>query len=157
MLMLMRAGILSGGMIVVAAVGNMSVSEKCFFSVTDVEVKCLGVSLRLVVGDIFDVGGSFVVVVVEMHVDALELEVEVVARLVWGCLNGRLYFLWRFSQISLEGKLSNVGECPFGMVMQKYFFMELFFFDGCCLRNVTGSKMGVLMVEMVVWMVSNLI
>ena len=120
-------------------------------------MECLGVSLRLVVGDICDVGGSFVVVVVEMHVDALELEVEVVAGLVWGCLNGRLYFLWRFSPISLEGKLSNVGECPFGMVMQKYFFMELFFFDGCCLRNVTGSKMGVLRVEVVVWMVSNLI
>ena len=128
-----------------------------FFSVTEVEVECLGGSLRLVVGDIFDVDGGFVVVVVEMDVDALELEVGVVARLVWDCLNGGLYFLWRFSQMSLEGKLSNVGECPFGMVMQKYFFIELFFFDGRCLRKVTGSKIGVLTVEMVVWLVSKLI
>ena len=142
MLMLIRAGILFGGMIVVAegvmvvaAVGAMFISEKCLFSVTEVEVECLGVSLRLVVGDIFDVGGGFVVVVVEMDVDALGLEVGVVVRLVWGCLNGRLYFLWRFSQTSLEGNFSNVGESPFCMVMQKDFFMELFFFDGI----VSGS------------------
>ena len=72
-------------------------------------------------------------------------------------MNERLYFLWRFSQMSLEGKLSNVGDCPFGMVMQKDFFMELFFSDGRCLQKVPGSKMGVLTVDMVVWMVSNLI
>ena len=83
--MLMRAGILFGGIIVVAegvmvvaVVGAMSVSKKCFFSVTEVELECLGVSLRLVVGDIFDMGEGFVVAVVETDVDALELEVGVV-------------------------------------------------------------------------------
>ena len=45
-------------------------------------MECLGVSIRLVVGDIFDVGGGFVVAMVEMDVDALELEVGVVLRLV---------------------------------------------------------------------------
>ena len=38
-------------------------------------------------------GGGFVAVLVEMEVDDLELEVGVAARLVWGCLNERLYFL----------------------------------------------------------------
>ena len=45
-------------------------------------MECLGVSIRLVVGDIFDVGEGFVVAMVEMDVDALELEVGVVVRLV---------------------------------------------------------------------------
>ena len=45
--------------------------------------------------DIFDFGGVFVAVMVEMEVDDLELEVEVgdVVSLVWSCVNGRLYFL----------------------------------------------------------------
>ena len=147
--MLMRAGILFGGIIVVAegvmvvaVVGAMSVSKKCFFSVTEVEVECLGVSLRLVVGDIFDVGGGFVVAVVETDVDALELEVGVVARLVWGCLNGRLYFSWRFSQMSLEGKLSNVGDCPFGMVMQKDFLWSSSFMMVVVCRRCLAQKWG---------------
>ena len=42
----------------------------------------LGVSIRLVVGNIFDAGGGSVVAMVEMDVDALELEVGVVVRLV---------------------------------------------------------------------------
>ena len=46
------------------------------------EVECLGVSFRQVGGDIFDLGGDFVVVVVEMKVDDLELEVVAVVRLV---------------------------------------------------------------------------
>ena len=45
-------------------------------------MECLGVSIRLVVGDIFDVVEGFVVAMVEMDVDALELEVGVVVRLV---------------------------------------------------------------------------
>ena len=54
----------------------------------------------------------------------------VIARLVWGSLNWRLYFLWRLSRTSLEEKMSNVGRRPFGMVMQEDFFMEMFVFDG---------------------------
>ena len=45
-------------------------------------VECLWVSFGLVGGDILDLGGSFVAVVVEMEVDDFELEVEVAVRLV---------------------------------------------------------------------------
>ena len=58
---------------------------------------CLGLSFGLVGGDIFDLGESFVAVVVEMEVDDFESEVGIVVRLVWSCLNGRLYFLWHLS------------------------------------------------------------
>ena len=45
---------------------------------------------------------------VEMEVEDLELEMEAeaVVRLVWSCVNARLYFLWRLSRIFLEGKMS---------------------------------------------------
>ena len=59
----------------------------------DLKLGCLVVSFGLVGGDIIDLGGIFVAVVVEIEVHHLELEVGVVVRLVWGCLNGRLYFL----------------------------------------------------------------
>ena len=39
------------------------------------------------------------------------------------------------------------------MVMQEDFFMELFFFDGGCLGKVNGSKMELVVVKMVVWVV----
>ena len=81
------------GVMVVAAVGVMSFFKKHFLSVTEVEVEWLGVGFGLLGGDIFDLGGDFVAMLVEMEVDDLELEVGVVARLVWGCLNERLYFL----------------------------------------------------------------
>ena len=45
------------------------------------------------VGDIFDFGGIFVAVVVEMEVDDLELEEGAVVRLVWSCVNGKPCFL----------------------------------------------------------------
>ena len=125
---------------------------KCL-SVTEVELECLGVSFGLVGGDIFDLGGGFVAVVMEMEVDDLELEVGVVVRLVWGCLNGRLYFLWRLCRMSLEGKMSNVGACCCGMVMREYYFMELLFVDGGCLGKVTSLKMEVVVVLVVVWVV----
>ena len=38
----------------------------------------------------------------------------------------------------LEGKMSNVGGRPFGMVMRADSLMECFFFDGRCLGKVTG-------------------
>ena len=59
----------------------------------------LGVSFGVVGGDIFALGGGFLAVVMEMEVDDLESEGGVVVRLVWGCLNGKLSFLWRLSQI----------------------------------------------------------
>ena len=107
-LMLMRAGILSGEVVVVAvevmvvaAIGVMFFFfEKRCLSVTEVEVECLGVSFELVEGDIFDLGGGLVAVLLEMEVD-VELEVGVVVRLVCGCLNGRLYMFWRLSRMSL--------------------------------------------------------
>ena len=86
-----------------------------------------------------------------MEVYDLELEVAFVVRLVRDCLNGRLYFLWCLSRIALEGKA--LGGCLFGMVMREGFFIELFFFDGGCLWKVAGSIMGVVVVEMVVWVV----
>ena len=101
--------------------GNVFFFKKRFLSVTALHVECLGVSFGLVGGDILDLVGAFVaVMVVEMEVDDLELEVGV--RLVWDCLNGRLYFLWRLSRMSLERKISNVGGHPFGMVMRGDFF-----------------------------------
>ena len=97
-LMLMRADCLVGEVVVVV-VGVMVVVvvEKPCLSVTELE--CLGVGFGLVGDDIFDSGRGFVAMVVEMEVDDLELELEVgvVARLVWSCVNGRLYFLWRLS------------------------------------------------------------
>ena len=69
MLMLMTAGILVGGMVVVVVevmvvvvVGVMSFSEERCLSVTEVE--CVGVDCGLVGGDIFDFSGGFVAVVV---------------------------------------------------------------------------------------------
>ena len=55
----------------------------------------------LVGGDIFDFGGGFVVVVMEMEVNDLELEVGDVVRIVWSCVNEELGFLWCLSRMSL--------------------------------------------------------
>ena len=87
---LMRAGILFGEvavvavgvMVVAAAVGVMSFLEKRSLLVMKMEVEYLGVSFELVGGDILNLGGVFVAVVVEMKVEDFELEVEVVVRLV---------------------------------------------------------------------------
>ena len=86
-LMLMRAGILVGevvvvavGVIVVVVAGVISFSEKRCLSVTEVE--CLRVGFGLVEGDILDLSGGFIVLVVEMEVDDLELEVGAVVRLI---------------------------------------------------------------------------
>ena len=43
--------------------------------------------------DVFDFGGGFVAVVVEMEVDDLELEVGAIVRVVWSFANGELNFL----------------------------------------------------------------
>ena len=87
-LMLMRAGILVGevvvmvvGMMVVVAVGVLFSSENWCLSVS--EVQCLGLGFWLVGDDIFDFGGGFVAVMVEIGVDGLELDVEVGAVVSW--------------------------------------------------------------------------
>ena len=84
-----------------------------------------------------------------MEVNDLNLEVADIVRLVWSCLNGELYFLWRLSQMSLKGKMSNVRERSFGMVMQVNYLME-FLFNSSCLGKVTGPTKEVVMFEMVV-------
>ena len=73
-----------------------------------------------------------VLVVLETVVGGSELEVVAAARIVCSCVNGELYSLWRLSRKSLEGKISNVGGCLFGVVMQTDFLIE------CCLWEVTG-------------------
>ena len=146
-LMLIRAGILVGEMVVVAG-GVISFSEKRCLSVTEVE--CLRVGFGLVEGDILDLSGGFIALLVEMEVDDLELEVGTVVRLIWGYLNWRLYFLWRLSRMSLESKMSKIGGRPFGMVMRVDFLMEFFFFDDSCLGKVAGSKMEVVVIEILV-------
>ena len=71
-----------GVMVVAAAVGVISFLEKRSLLVMKMEVEYLGVSFELVGGDILNLGGGFVAVVVEMKVEDFELEVEVVVRLV---------------------------------------------------------------------------
>ena len=99
-MVLMRAGILFGevvvvvlGVLVVEAVKVMSFFEKRSLSLTEKDFECLGVSFGLMGGDIFNLGGG----VWCSGGGYLELVVGVVFRLVWGCLNGRLYILWRLS------------------------------------------------------------
>ena len=132
----------------------ISFSEERCLSV--MEVECLGVSFGLVGGNIFDFVGA-VVVVVEMEVDDLELEVGAVVRIVWSCVNGKLYFLWHLSLMSVEGKMSNNGGRPFVMVMWADSLMEFLFFDGGCLGKVTDSKKEVVVVEMVVGIVERVV
>ena len=77
------------------------------------------VCFQLVRGGIFDMGGNFVAVRVEMEVEAPELVVvKAFVKLVWGCLNGRIYFLWRLSLILVECKISSIGRRLFSMVMR---------------------------------------
>ena len=146
-LMLLRTGILAGELVVVA-VGVISFSEIRCFSVTEME--CLRVGFGLLEGDILDLSGGFIALVLEMEVDDLELEVGAVVRLIWGYLNWRLYFLWRLSRMPLESKMSKVGWRPFGMMMWADILMEFFFFDGGCLGKVTGSKIEVVVVDILV-------
>ena len=61
------------------------------------------------------------------------------------------------SRTSLEGKMSNIGGRPFGMVLWADSLMEFFFFDGSCLGKVTGSKKEVVVVEMVVGVVERMV
>ena len=88
-----------------------------------------GVSFGLVGGGIFNLSGGFVVLVVEVRLEDLELVLKAVVRLIWGCLSEMMYFLWRLSLMSVEGEISNVGGRLFGMVMWTDFLRLLFFLD----------------------------
>ena len=148
--MLMRAGILFGGVVVVA-VGIVSLSEERCLFVTEVEY--WRVRFGLVGRDIFDSGGGFVVVVVE-EVNDLDLEVGDAVRIVWCQVNEELHCRWRLSRKSLEGNMSNDGGRTFGMVMWVSSLKEVFCFGGsCCLGQMTGPREEVVVVEMVAWMV----
>ena len=69
-------------------------------------------SLGLVGADILNLGGVFLAVVL-MEVDDLELEVGVVAELVWSYLKERLYFLWCLVECCWKKKcLMLVVEVP---------------------------------------------
>ena len=61
--------------------------------------------------------------------------------------------MWHLSRKSLEGNLSKVGQCAFGMVMQASSLMDFFFSNGSCLGRVTDPRKVVVVVEMVVGMV----
>ena len=103
-LMLMREGILVGGVVVVVVrvmvmveVGVVSFSEgRCL---PMAEVECVVVGCGLVGGDVLNFGGVFavVMVVLEMVGGGSKLEVVAVVRIVWSCVNGELYSLRRLS------------------------------------------------------------
>ena len=115
--------------------------------------ECAVVGCGLVGGDILNFGRGFVAVVavVDTVVGDSKLEVVAVVRIVWSCVNGELYTLWRLSRKSLEGKMSNVGGRLFGVVMRADSLME------CCLGEATGSIKEVVVVEMVVGVVESVV
>ena len=77
--------------VVVVVVGEVLFRER---SLMVMEGEILGVGLGLVGCGIFDLGGDFRTVVVEVELGDLELGVKAILRLVWGCFRGRIYFLW---------------------------------------------------------------
>ena len=57
--------------------------------------------------DIFQLAEIFAELVVE--VEDLKLVEKAFVRLIWSCLNGRMYFLWPLSVMTVEEKMSNAG------------------------------------------------
>ena len=121
------------------------------------EVECLGVGFMLAGGDIFNFDRDFFLVVVKMEMEDLELELGTVVRLVWGFLNEKIYFLWHLSWMSVEGKMSNVSGHSFGMVIQVDFLIKLFFLDGGHLGKVTGAKLEMVVIILVVGVVAGVV
>ena len=113
--MLMRAGILVGGVVVVV-VGVMVIVEIEVVSFPEgrclpvAEAECVAVDCGLVAGDALNFGEGFVAVVVvvvvavESVVGGSKLEVAAVVRIVCSWVNGELYSLWHLSRKSLEGR-----------------------------------------------------
>ena len=104
MLRFMKVGILVC-VVVVLVVVMVFFGER---SLLVMEVECLWVGVWFV-GSGTELGGGFVVVV-------LEVVVEFNMRQVCACLNERTYFLWCMSLILVEATVSNVGRRPFRMV-----------------------------------------
>ena len=120
------------------------------------EVECVVVvGCGLMRGDVSNFGGGFVAVVVVVVVETVEggskLEVVAVVRKVWNCVNGELYFLWRLSRKSLEGKMSNIGGHLFGVVIRADSLIE------CSFEEVTDSTKNVVVVEMVAGVVESMV
>ena len=62
-----------------------------------------------------------------------------------------MYFLWRLSLMSVEGKMPNVGGNLFGMMMRTDFLRLILFLHSGCLGKVTGARAEMeVVVEMVV-------
>ena len=135
-LMLMRAGILVGGVLVVV-VGVMVMVEVGVVSFPEgrclpvAEVECVVVGCGLVGGDVLNFGEGFVaavvvvvVVVGEAVVGGSKLKLVPVVRIVCSWVNRELYSLWRLSRRSLEGRMSNVGGGLFGVVMRAHSLIE---------------------------------
>lgn len=53
--------------------------------------------------------------------------------------------------------MSNVGGHPFGMVIQVDFLIKLFFLDGGHLGKVTGAKMDMVVISLVVGVVAGVV
>ena len=88
MLICMRAGISVCVVVMVLMIGVGVVCIGSFF-LSVVEVDCLGVIFFLMEGDIFELGGVFEVVVLEVEVENFEMVVGCVMRLVLWFLNWR--------------------------------------------------------------------
>ena len=88
MLICMRAGISVCVVVMVLMIGVGVVCIASFF-LSVVEVDCLGVIFFLMEGDIFELGGVFEVVVLEVEVENFEMVVGCVMRLVVWFLNWR--------------------------------------------------------------------
>ena len=88
MLICMRAGISVCVVVMVLMIGVGVVCIESFF-LSVVEVDCLGVIFFLMEGDIFELGGVFEVVVLEVEVENFEMVVGCVMRLVLWFLNWR--------------------------------------------------------------------
>ena len=62
-----------------------------------------------------------------------------------------MYFLWRLSLMSVEGKMPNVGGNLFGMMMRTDFLRLILFLHSGCLGKVMCAKAEMeVVVEMVV-------
>ena len=73
-------------------------------------------------------------------------------------MGGRIYIFWVLSLMSVEGKMSNINEHLFEMVMWAGFLRLLLFLDGWVMGKVMVVKVEAeVMVKMVVGVVEKVI
>ena len=155
-LMLMRAGILVGGVVVVVVVGVMAMVEVGVVSFSEgrclpvAEVEFVVVGCGLMGGNFLKFAGGFVVVVVvETVVGGSKLEVVAVARIVWSKWGAALF-------VATESKVSRREDV-------QCWWESLWcgdtgrFFDGVFLGEVTGSIENVVVVKMLVGVVESMV